>query len=211
MYVPSHFEESRPEALHGLIVEHPVGVLVTHGSEGLDANHLPFELVENVGEHGILRAHVARNNPVWQSMAKGDEVLVVFRAEEAYISPNWYPSKLETHKQVPTWNYRVVHAHGRITVHDEEKYVRGVVARLTRRHETGHPSPWRMGDAPQDYINTMLKAIVGIEIEITRLVGKFKLSQNREVRDRVSAGETLIGQGDVAMGRAMVNIKPSSN
>lgn len=110
---------------------------------------------------------------------------------------------------MPTWNYRVVHAHGRITIHDEEKYVRGVVARLTRRHEDGQPTPWKMGDAPQDYIDTMLKAIVGIEIEIIRLVGKFKLSQNRAVRDRVSAGEALIGQGDIALGRVMLDAKPS--
>ena len=209
MYFPSHFEESQPEALHGFIVEHPLGVLVTHNREGLDANHLPFELDANGGKHGILRAHVARNNPVWQSIGNGAEVLVVFRAEEAYISPNWYPSKQETHKQVPTWNYRVVHAHGRITIHDEEKYVRGVVARLTRRHEAGQPTPWKMGDAPQDYIDTMLKAIVGIEIEITRLVGKFKLSQNRTVCDRVSAGEALIRQGDIALGRAMLDARPS--
>lgn len=208
MYVPSHFEESRPQALHDLIVEYPLGVLVTHGGDGLDANHLPFELDPGMGEHGVLRAHVARGNPVWRSVADGDEVLVVFRAEEAYISPNWYPSKHETHRQVPTWNYKVVHAHGRITIHDDEKYVRSVVARLTRKHEEGQPMPWKMGDAPRDYIDAMLKAIVGIEVEITRMVGKFKLGQNREVRDRAGAAEALIGQGDIALGRAMLEVKP---
>jgi transcriptional regulator len=190
MYIPSHYEESRPEALHDVIVGHPLGVLVTHG--------------------GILRAHVARNNPLWQTVANGDEVLVVFRAEQAYISPDWYPTKHETGKQVPTWNYRVVHVHGRITIHDDEKYVRGVVARLTRRHEAGQPSPWKMGDAPADYIAAELKAIVGIEVEITRMVGKFKLSQPEETGDRVGAGEALIARGEVALGRAMIDANPAN-
>jgi transcriptional regulator len=209
MYVPSHFKESRSELLHGLIAAHPLGVLITHGSEGLDANHLPFEVDAGIGDHGVLRTHVARNNPLWQSLGNGDEVLVVFRAEDAYISPNWYPSQIESGKQVPTWNYRVVHAHGRITIHDDEKQVRGIVARLTRTHEAGQAVPWKMGDAPQGHIDSMLKAIVGIEIAITRLVGKFKLSQNREVRDQIQAGEVLIGQGDIALGRMMADAKPS--
>ena len=205
MYVPSHFEELRLEVLHELMRANPLGVLITHGAQGLDANHLPFELDATVGKHGVLRAHVARNNPVWQSIVNGDEVLVVFRSQDAYISPNWYPSKHESHKQVPTWNYQVVHAHGRITLHDDEQYVRGLVARLTRTHEAAEPKPWKMGDAPPDYINAMLKSIVGLEVDITRLVGKFKLSQNREVRDRVSAGQTLLSQGDGALGQAMLD------
>ena len=205
MYVPNHFLESRPEVLHDLMRAHPLGILITHGAEGLDANHLPFELDATLGKHGVLRAHVARNNPVWQSMVNGDEVLVVFRSQDAYISPNWYPSKHESHKQVPTWNYQVVQAHGRITLHDDEQYVRGLVARLTRTHEASEPQPWKMGDAPPDYINTMLKSIVGLEVDITRLIGKFKLSQNREVRDRVSAGQTLLSQGDGALGQAMLD------
>ncbi|ABM94997.1 FMN-binding negative transcriptional regulator [Methylibium petroleiphilum] len=203
MYLPRHFEEQRPEALHDLIDKHPLGMLVTHGSDGLDANHVPFELDAGEGPHGVLRAHVARNNPLWQNVAQGDEVLVVFRAQDAYISPNWYPSKHEAHKQVPTWNYRVVHAHGRITVHDDERHVRGLVARLTRRHEADQPRPWKMGDAPPEYIDTMLKSIVGLEIAVERLVGKYKLSQNREARDRLSAAQALIGQGDSELGEAM--------
>ena len=205
MYVPSHFEELRLEVLHELMRANPLGVLITHGAQGLDANHLPFELDATVGKHGVLRAHVARNNPVWQSIINGDEVLVVFRSQDSYISPNWYPSKHESHKQVPTWNYQVVHAHGRITLHDDEPYVRGLVARLTRTHEAAEPKPWKMGDAPPDYINAMLKSIVGLEVDITRLVGKFKLSQNREARDRVSAGQTLLSQGDGALGQAMLD------
>jgi transcriptional regulator len=207
MYVPSHFEESRLERLHGLIAAHPLGVLITHGSEGLDANHLPFEIDAGIGDHGVLRTHVARNNPLWQSMRNGDEVLVVFRAQDAYISPNWYPSQLESGKQVPTWNYRVVHAHGRIAIQDDEKQVRAIVARLTRTHEAGQPVPWKMGDAPKGHIDAMLKAIVGIEIEITRLIGKFKLSQNRDLGDQIHAGKVLIGQGDIALGQIMAGAK----
>lgn len=208
MYNPSHFVESRKDVLHDLVSSYPLGALITHGSNGLDANHIPFELDSAVGEFGTLRAHVARQNDVWQAVNSGDEVLVVFRAEEAYISPNWYPSKHEFHKQVPTWNYRVVHAHGRLTIHDDERYVRGLVARLTRRHEASQPAPWKMGDAPQDYIDTMLKAIVGIEIDITRLVGKFKLGQNREARDRLGAADALIARGDGVLGQSMKEILP---
>jgi transcriptional regulator len=211
MYNPSHFVESRKVVLHHLITHYPLGTLITHGAQGLDANHIPFELDSASGELGKLRAHVARQNEVWQLVESGGEVMVVFRAEDAYISPNWYPSKHEFHKQVPTWNYRVVHAHGRISLHDDERYVRGLVARLTRHHEATQPVPWKMGDAPQDYIDTMLKAIVGIEIDITRLVGKFKLSQNREARDRMGAAETLINQGDGVLGRAMRDAVPPPN
>jgi transcriptional regulator len=129
--------------------------------------------------------------------------LVIFRGNEGYISPNWYPSKHETHRQVPTWNYEVVHVHGRLTVLDEEQFVRGVVARLTREHEMGEPHPWKMGDSPPDYIDGMLRAVVGIEIEIKRMEGKAKLSQNREARDRLNAAETLRARGQEGLGSAM--------
>lgn len=210
MYLPAAYEETRLPMLHELIVQHPLGVLVTHGSEGLDANHLPFELDAGVGAHGLLRAHVARRNPLWQRVAGGAEVLVVFRAEAGYISPNWYPSKQDTHRQVPTWNYRVVHVHGRISIHDDEKYVRGVVARLTRRHEQGRPDAWKMGDAPADYIAAELKEIVGIEIAIERITGKFKLGQREEGRDRVGAARSLMEQGEAALGQAMLAAMPGA-
>ncbi len=208
MYNPSHFVESRKEVLHDLITHYPLGTLITHAAPGLDANHIPFELDSGDGEFGRLRAHVARQNDVWRAVPSGDEVLVVFRAEDAYVSPNWYPSKHDFHKQVPTWNYRVVHAHGRIIIHDDERYVRGLVARLTRHHEASQPVPWKMGDAPQDYIDSMLQSIVGIEIDITQLVGKFKLSQNREVRDRLGAADALIARGDGVLGKSMKEILP---
>ena len=201
MYVPPHFNESRTEVLQEFIKTYPFGMLVTHGPHGLDANHIPFELVEG-GALGKLMAHVARANPVWQEVQNGDEVLVVFRAADSYISPTWYPSKHETHKQVPTWNYMVTHAHGKISIHDDERYVRGVVARLTRTHEASMPQPWKMGDSPSDYIDTMLKAIVGIEIDITRLVGKYKLSQNKELRDLRNVGEVLTARGATILGEA---------
>lgn len=124
MYIPAHFEESRPDALHDLIAQNPFGTLVTHGEHGLDANHIPFLLLPEEGKLGVLHAHVARANPVWKDVANGDDVLVIFRAGDAYISPTWYPSKHEAHRQVPTWNYRVAHAHGRITVRDDERFVR---------------------------------------------------------------------------------------
>lgn len=204
MYVPPHFAEPSRETLFDLIESNPLGVLITHGRRGLDANHIPFELDRSQGENVALHCHVARNNPVWQELANGDEVLVVFRAADAYVSPQWYPSKQETHRQVPTWNYLVAHAHGRVTVRDDEAFVRRNVARLTKRHESGHPDPWKMGDAPKDFIDSMVKAVVGLEIEITQLVGKAKLSQNKEVRDILGAGENLNAQGRGLMGLAMI-------
>jgi transcriptional regulator len=204
MYVPPHFEESRLDVLQGLIRQHPFGMLVTHGTSGLDVNHIPFELKLQQGKLGILNAHVARANPVWKDVADGDEVLVVFRAGDAYISPNWYPSKHEFHKQVPTWNYMVVHAHGRITIRDDKRFVHGVVARLTRTHEASQSFPWKMTDSPADFIDSMLEAIVGLEIEIIRLTGKSKLSQNKEIRDQRGAGEALEAQGDHVIGNAML-------
>jgi transcriptional regulator len=205
MYVPAHFSVPDEEAPYRLIRENPLGILVTNGDSGLDANHIPFEVEPQPGQHGVLRAHVARGNPVWKYVREGAEVLVIFRAEDAYVSPNWYPSKHESHKQVPTWNYRVVHAHGTIAFHDDETFLRGLVGRLTRAHEASQPVPWRMDDAPPDYIAAMLKAIVGIEIAVTRLVGKFKLSQNRELRDRLSLAEALSKQGDTALGQATLD------
>ncbi|AOK11908.1 MULTISPECIES: FMN-binding negative transcriptional regulator [Burkholderia] len=204
MYVPADFAESNPDALRELIVQHPFGSLVTHGASGLDANHLPFELLPRDGGLGELHAHVARANPLWQEVENGDDVLVIFRAGDAYISPNWYPSKHVAHRQVPTWNYVVVHAYGRITVRDDEKFVRGVVARLTRTHEASQPLPWKMADAPKDYLDALLQSIVGLQIEITRLVGKRKLSQTKAADDIRGAADALIANGQVAIGDAML-------
>ena len=145
MYLPPHFAPTDPEALHALMRAYPLGALITHGKGGLDADHLPFELDTESGEQGVLRAHVARNNPLWQAVTDGQEVLVIFKAADGYVSPNWYPSKQEHHKQVPTWNYAVVHVHGRIRVRDDARFVRRLLANLTRTHETAEPAPWKMG------------------------------------------------------------------
>ena len=203
MYIPAHFLIQNPQDLHTILRDHPLGALVTSGPDGLDANHIPFEFDPSQGPHGLLTAHVARANPVWQQCQDGADVLVIFRGNESYISPNWYPSKHETHRQVPTWNYEVVHVHGRLTVMDEEKFVRRVVARLTREHEASEPRPWKMGDSPPEYIAQMLKAVVGIQVEIQRIEGKAKLSQNREARDRLNAADTLLVKGAEALGKAM--------
>jgi transcriptional regulator len=206
MYLPAHFAENRDDELLRVIAAHPLGALVVNGPEGLDANHLPFLFEEASDGRRRLLAHVARANPLWQEARGGDEALVIFRAEDAYVSPNWYPSKHELHRQVPTWNYQVVHVHGRLFVRDEERFVRGVVARLTRTHEakTGAPKPWKMTDSSPEYIDRMLAAIVGIEIEITRIVGKSKLSQNREERDRLGAAGALRERGETAIADAML-------
>ena len=213
MYNPSHFHITDSAVLQDLIRQHPLGCLVAQTADGLDANHLPFELLQD--EDGQLRllAHVARANPLWQQLGNGAAVLVIFKAQDGYISPNWYPSKHETHEQVPTWNYQVVHAHGLIQIRDDEKFVRGVVGRLTRTHEARASAlpnndfaPWKMTDAPTDYLQKMLGAIVGLEIEVQRLEGKFKLSQNKQAADREALAQTLASTGQADMAAQMQKI-----
>jgi len=208
MYLPKHFVETCPEELHRLIRSHPFGMLLTHAAGGLEANHLPFLFDASRGGQGVLLAHVARANPVWREVEEGAQVLVVFRGPQGYISPSWYVSKAETHRHVPTWNYEVVHAHGKIRMFDDEAFVRGVVARLTREHEAGEPCPWKMGDAPADYLASELQQIVGIEVELTRLEGKRKLSQNREPRDFDSTVRELEQRGQSELAAAMKRTRP---
>ncbi|MBP8272547.1 MAG: FMN-binding negative transcriptional regulator [Sphaerotilus sp.] len=205
MYLPAHFAEARTEELHRLLCAHPLGSLVTYGPDGLDADHIPFAFDPDTGPHGTLLAHVARANPLWERCPTGTPVMVIFQGAEGYISPNWYPSKHEAHRQVPTWNYEVVHAHGMLTVRDDVRFLRGLVARLTRHHEqaAGEPQPWKMSDAPTDYIDDLLGRIVGIEITLTSLVGKAKLSQNKEARDRLQAADTLQARGHDALAQRM--------
>jgi transcriptional regulator len=200
MYTPTHFEIRQPELLHRIIRAHPLGALVTQGPQGLDADHLPFEFDPGAGALGTLMAHVARSNPLWQRCPSGTPVLVIFRGAEGFISPSWYPSKHEAHRQVPTWNYEVVHAQGTLSVRDDERFVRGLVARLTRRHEAAEPRPWTMSDSAPEFIDGLLQQIVGIQIAITSLVGKAKLSQNKAPLDRLHAADTLAarGQGELA-------------
>jgi len=196
VYLPPHFEETDPEALAGLIADRPLGTLITLGADGLSANHIPFLLDERSGDRGTLIGHVARNNAVWHDVDDAVEALVVFQGPSAYISPNWYPTKQETHEVVPTYNYAVVHAYGPLIVHEDEKWLRGIVGRLTKTMEASQPAPWKMADAPADYLRTMLGNIVGIEIPITRLIGKWKTSQNRSEADRLGAANALHARGD---------------
>lgn len=203
MYIPPHFAQANPDELHRIIRDHPLGTIVRSGASGLDADHVPFELDPSAGPLGKLSAHVARANPLWQDCKTGTEVLVIFRGAEAYVSPNWYPSKHEAHRQVPTWNYEVVHAHGRLVIVDQERFVRGLVARLTRHHEASEPKPWKMGDSAPEFITDLLGKIVGIEVEITSIAGKSKLSQNKEARDRLNAAETLVAKGHEELGEVM--------
>lgn len=203
MYVPTQFAETRQEELHHIIQNNAFGMLVSQTAGEFEANHLPFLLDAKQGAQGTLLAHVARANPIWQEVRDGDKVMVVFRGSQGYISPNWYPGKQDTHERVPTWNYEVVHAHGTIRVHDDEKFVRGVVAKLTRQHEADQPTPWKMGDAPAKFLTEELRHIVGIEILLTRVDGKRKLNQHHEVRDREGAIRGLEAVCNHALAQAM--------
>lgn len=198
MYLPAHFAQTDPAALRALMHEHPLAVLVTHGAAGLTADHLPLEWVpgnaaDGADGHGLLRGHVARANPLWRDAA-GTEVMAVFRGPQAYVTPSWYPSKAQTHKVVPTWNYTVVHVHGTLAAVDDAPWLRQLVGQLTDTREAGRAAPWSVDDAPPDYVLQMLRAIVGIEIRITRLVGKWKISQNRSEADRRGVADGLAAE-----------------
>lgn len=204
-YLPPHFRVDDPDRITSLIEQHPLAHVVAHTGEGLQAHHIPLLIDERAGVHGTLIGHVARNNELWRTAA-GTEVLAIFQAADAYITPNWYPSKQETHEVVPTWNYAVVHAWGPLIVHDDEKWVRGAVGKLTHAMERRNEHPWKMGDAPQPYLREMLHEIVGIEIPLTRVVGKWKASQNRTDADRkgaIAGLERRDEPGDRVMARIM--------
>ena len=204
MYLPDHFAEKNLIKLHQHIQQHPFGMLVTHGHNGLDVNHLPFYLNVTSESTAVLTAHVALANPICNNVNNDEDVLVVFKTADHYISPNWYPSKHETQEQVPTWNYIVVHAHGKIKFKTDEKFLRGVLANLTKQQETQQEKPWAMGEAPKDYMNTLLKAIVGIEIEVEKLIGKSKLGQDEISKDVVGAAQALEKQGEKIISTAML-------
>jgi transcriptional regulator len=191
MYLPSHFEETRFEVLHQLMRERPLATLVTLGAAGLNANHLPFELDSEPLPNGTLRCHVARANPVWRDYSRDTEALVIFHGPQVYISPSWYETKKQSGEVVPTYNYAVVHAYGALRIIDNRTWLRGLVTRLTERFESASSAPWRVSDAPEDFIDKQLGAIVGIEITITKLAGKWKVSQNRPALDRAGVVEAL--------------------
>ena len=198
MYQPAHFKEERPEAIRTLIAEHPLGVLVTLGPNGLEGNHMPFLYDPEPAPHGTLRCHVARANPVWREFRLDVEALVVFQGTQLYVTPSWYPAKKEHGKVVPTWNYLVVHAYGPVRVMDDAEWLRRFVTRLTNRFEAERPDPWKVTDAPPEFVDSHLKAIVGIEIPVSRIIGKWKASQNRPTADRENVARELRAAGDSA-------------
>ena len=205
MYAPTSFRETRREVLHDLVRAYPFATVVVQAQGGLVANHLPFEW-----NGDALQAHVARGNEL--VAMDGSPVLVVFQGPQGYISPNWYPSKHETGREVPTWNYTVVHVHGRLRVVDDAAWVRRQLEALTDHHESGQPRPWTISDAPEDHVEKLLGAIVGIEVTVERIEGKFKLSQNHPARNRegVIAGlRQRDGDGDVELA-AMMNQREES-
>ena len=205
MYLPKAHEELDTAVMHDLIRRYPLGCTVTNGRLGLTVNHIPFLIDPHVGAHGMLRAHVARANPVWQEA--GAEAVAIFQGPDGYISPNWYPSKHQTGKAVPTWNYAVVHAHGRLRVIEDKAWLLQLVTELTNTHERSQQLAWQVNDAPQDYLERMLEMIVGIEIPIERLVGKWKVSQNRSDEDRAGVAAGLAThEGGLAMAE-LVKVK----
>jgi transcriptional regulator len=187
MYLPSHFEQHDAAALHALMRDHPLATLVTQQAGGVTADAIPLEYV--AASH-TLRGHVARANPLWREAA-GQPVLAVFNGPQAYITPSWYPSKAATHKVVPTWNYTLVHAHGVLRVVEDAPWLHALVTGLTAHHEAPRAAPWAVADAPDDYVQQMLRAIVGIEISVDRLIGKWKISQNRSDADRLGVAAGL--------------------
>ncbi|MGH7076989.1 MAG: FMN-binding negative transcriptional regulator [Acetobacteraceae bacterium] len=194
MYVPPAFREDRPEMLRAAIDNTELAILISTGPEGLIASHVPM-LLDEGGSHGVLVGHIARANPQWRIKRPEVEGLAIFTGPEAYISPNWYATKRETGKVVPTWNYVAVHAYGRLVFFDAREALREVVTRLTKRHERAFARPWEVSDAPADFIDAQLKGIVGFRIEIARLEGKWKMSQNRPLADREGVIGGLRQQG----------------
>ncbi|HSD55348.1 MAG TPA: FMN-binding negative transcriptional regulator [Burkholderiales bacterium] len=205
MYTPSHFEESRPEVLRELMRRHPLATLITVARGEPAANHLPLMFDAAPGAAGVLRGHVARANAVWREVPDGSPVLAVFQGPDHYVTPSWYPAKTEHGKVVPTWNYAVVHARGTIAWHEDPAWLRGFLDALTDGQEAQRAAPWRIDDAPTQYIERMLGAIVGFEIPVVALTGKWKLGQNRSTADRAAVATGLAEEGTLAA-RGMIEL-----
>lgn len=196
MYLPRHFLPPDADAPQQLMRAHPLATIVVNGDGGLVANHIPLLWLPAPDAPGLLRGHVARANPLWRQLgAAGQPALAIFHGPEAYISPSWYPSKRQTGKVVPTWNYAAVHAHGHLRAIDDPQWVRGLVADLTAQHEDKRSEPWSIDDAPADYVDAMACAIVGIEMSIERLEGKWKASQNQPEANRLGVEQGLREDG----------------
>ena len=201
MYIPSHFVEQRLDVLHQLMHDHPLGTLVTLTPDGLDACHIPFEIAPASADapHGTLRAHIARNNPLWRNASAALDALVVFQGPQAYITPSWYQEKAVSGKVVPTYDYATVHAYGPLRIIDDAAWLHALLERLSRRHEASRAQPWQLADAPPDHIEKMLAAIIGIEIPLSRVIGSWKASQNRSQADRSTIAAGLRAAGAAAM------------
>ncbi|HZW26404.1 MAG TPA: FMN-binding negative transcriptional regulator [Gallionella sp.] len=195
MYIPRQFEEPNIEVIHELIRAKPLATLVTLNADGLEANHIPLMLTAGPAPYGVLSGHIARSNPLWQEHPADADVLVIFHGAESYISPSWYASKAETGKVVPTWNYVSVQAKGKLRVVHDAGWIRAQLESLTAHNEAGFAQPWAVADAPQEFTSKLLEAVVGIEIVITDLKGKWKVSQNRSVQDRESVANGLAKHG----------------
>ncbi len=196
MYQPAHFREDKLEVQHALIRAHPLGLLVTMGKGGIIANPVPFVVDAAASPKGTLKCHLARANPQWQEFDAAVEALVVFQGLEHYITPSWYETKRETGKVVPTWNYAIVQAYGPLIVRDDRDWLAQQIGELTRSQESAREKPWDVSDAPAPFVEMQLKAIVGLEIPISRIEGKWKMSQNRPEKDRATVIEGLRTEGD---------------
>ena len=192
MYTPKDFKVEDTGEAHALMRAHPFAILVTQGAEGMVATHLPTVLkTDGAGALGRIECHVARPNPQWRGFAPDTDSLMIFQGPEAYIRPGWYPSKAEHGKAVPTWNYAVVHAYGRLEVVQDQAWLLAHVDELSRQQEAPHSAPWSTADAPENFMAMLARGIVGFRLAITRLEGKSKMSQNREVRDRAGVVQGL--------------------
>ena len=210
MYLPEMFSQDRVEVMHELIHMHSFAVLVTFGADGFNANHLPLLIDPEPRPFGTLIGHVARANPVWRESGDKAGALAVFCGPHSYVTPSWYASKRDSGKVVPTWNYAVVHAYGPLIAHHDPEWLRNVVTRLTDKNEAARAQPWKVTDAPGEFVDSRLKAIVGIEIALRRLEGKWKVSQNRTPRDRagVVAGLRALGDPDsAAMAQLVADVR----
>ena len=186
-YPHPYFREDRIEALHDAIRAISFGALLTHVHGEFVATHLPFEVDAQPGPNGTLLGHIARANPQWRDAGEGVPALAIFQGPHAYVSPSWYPGKREDPRQVPTWDYVVVHAHGTLHAFDDPDRLYALLSRLTLRNEGRRPEPWKIDDAPADYLREQMRHIVGLELRITKLEGRYKLSQNRDAADREGA------------------------
>ncbi len=207
MYAPSHFAENRLELLHDAIDRAGLFTLVTMGADGLDASHIPMLLDATEGPHGRLLGHLARPNGQWNAAPDGSPALAIVLGPDSYVSPSWYPTKRETGRVVPTWNYVAVHVHGAVRFFHDRARLLDLVERLTQRNERDRPHPWKVSDAPPDYVDAMLKGIVGVELAITRIEGKWKASQNRSASDQLGAIEGMREDGHQDMARVMEGLK----